>query len=102
MIISEENSKLSFCIDPKNHDELTNCLKSTYKIKNEYEIYNCTECNINYNLTYNKYTDTYFCRPMNEINQCSVLFCETCNNNNIFICEKCLSNYELNGLTDIV
>ena len=31
--ITEENSKLSFCINPKNYTELKDCIEASYKIK---------------------------------------------------------------------
>ena len=97
--ITEENSRVSYCIDPKNHDELKNCTEATYKIKNGKEIYNCIECNKNYILIFNKNTFTYYCQFNNAKTKCLVPYCKTCNIHDNYACDECSPDYELNGLT---
>ena len=99
VIVKEENSNVSFCIDPNYHKELKNCLEATYKIKNGKEVYNCTECNKNNVLTINRYTNSYYCASTNATTKCIVLYCKTCNPNDGYICEECLPDYEINELT---
>ena len=97
--ITEENSKLNFCINPENYAELKDCTEATYKIKNGEGIYNCTQCKKNYILTLNKYRNTYYCQSSNSTTKCIVLYCKTCNPHNGYICNECITNYEINSLT---
>ena len=97
--IIEENSKISYCISPKNYKELDNCIEALFKIKNGKVEYNCKECSKNYLLTKNKLTNKYYCQSMNATTKCIVLFCKTCNQFNGYICEECLPDYSINSLT---
>ena len=97
--ITEANSNISFCIDSKNLEELKNCNEATHKIKNFKDEYSCTLCNKNYILTLNKYTDTYYCQISNVTTKCLVLYCKKCNSYNGYICDECLPDYIVDGLT---
>ena len=94
--ITEENSQLSYCLDPLDNDAIKNCTEATYKIKDGEEVFSCTKCRENYHLTYNKLTDTYYCQGGQTLQKCLVLFCKACNPHDGYICNECIEDYELN------
>ena len=97
--ITEINKKLSFCFDPDEYDDLNNCEEATYRIKNGKEEFNCTKCNKYSIMIYNKNSGKYYCELSYEGKKCSVLFCKACKNSDIYYCEECITNYEVNILT---
>ena len=97
--ITEMNSKVSYCIELNNNDDLKNCKEATYKINNGKEIYNCTKCNKNYILTLNNYTNTYYCQSTSATKKCLALYCKTCNPYDSYTCDECIQGYEINYLT---
>ena len=97
--IYDKNSKLNYCLNPKEIDELKNCKEATYLIKNGKGEYSCTECIKNYVLIFNKYSSTFFCQFSNDRNKCLILYCKTCNTHDGYTCEECFPNYEKNILT---
>ena len=97
--ITEINSNISFCMAQYKNDALEYCSKATYKIDKGKEIYNCTECIKKYALTFNKVSKTYYCASTNATSKCLVLYCKNCNPNDGYICEECLPDYEVSGVT---
>ena len=97
--ITEENSKISYCINSRNHEELKDCTEATYQIKDGKEIYNCTECSKNYVLTLNRLNKAYYCQSSNATTSCIVLYCKTCDPNDGYVCNECLPDYEKDALT---
>ena len=73
--ITEEYSKLSYCLDYK--ESLGSCIEASYKIKDGKEIYNCTTCDKYNRLVYNRSSHTYYCEYTST--KCSVLYCQKCN-----------------------
>ena len=97
--ITERSSNASYCINPINHKELDNCTEANYRIKNGKGEYNCTKCNKNYILTYNKYSETYYCQFYGATTKCVVLYCKACNAFDGYKCEECLPDYVLNSIS---
>ena len=95
--ITEENSQISYCLDPLDNDEIKNCTEATYKIKDGEEVFSCTKCIENQALAYNKLTDTYYCHEGQTIQKCLVLFCKACNPYDGYICNECIADYEINS-----
>ena len=97
--ITEVNSNLSFCLIFNKLQELKNCTEATYEIINGKEIYNCTNCIKNNILTYNEKTGTNICQFSYTKTKCLVLYCKACNPNDVYTCDECFPDYEVNILT---
>ena len=99
--ITEEISNLSYCIFEKKHIDLENCREATFKFQNGIENYNCTECYTNYNLTLKAYNNKNYCKKFETKKkvECLILFCDTCEPNDGYICIKCLNDFVLNSAT---
>ena len=97
--ITEVNSNLSFCLIFNKLKELKNCTEATYEIINGKEIYNCTNCIKNNILTYNEKASTNICQFSYTKTKCSVLYCKACNPNDVYTCDECFPDYEVNILT---
>ncbi len=97
--ITERSSNASYCVNPIKHEELKYCTEANYRIKNGKGEYNCTECSKNYILTYNKYSETYYCQFSGATTKCVVLYCKTCNSYDGYKCEECLPDYVVNSIS---
>ena len=96
--ITEENTQISYCLDPFDNDAIENCSEAKYKIKDGEEVFNCTKCTQDHELSYNKLTDTFYCQTSQTlIQKCLVLFCKTCNPYDGYLCNECITDYEVNS-----
>ena len=50
-------------------------------------------------MKFNKYAGTYYCQFTNATTKCLVLYCKTCNPHDGYICDECLPEYGVDGLT---
>ena len=97
--ITDERTKLSYCIEDRAHDTIKNCKEATYKRKDGEDIYSCTKCIENYELKLNEKNNLYTCKEIIEDKgraQCLILYCEVCDYYNGYLCNECSENYALN------
>ena len=97
--VTDENSKVSFCLNTYKIGVLDFCTEATYKIEDGKEVFNCTQCFTNYVLALNRVSKTYYCRSTNATTRCTVLYCKNCDPNNGYNCEECLPDYEVNSVS---
>ena len=121
MKVNDSTIKNTYCFRARYY--YRNCTEATYYIKNGTEIFNCTKCIINNELTKieeilknNKYTyyneiqklnnsinisDYYLCAyKENSEEKCLVNFCQNCVSDMYYFCSNCISSeYEVNTLT---
>ncbi len=88
------NSKL----DPNCEKGIvTQYTKKSYNNDNQFidYVYKCTECKTNYKETFDEITNDLTCSPI----ECTISFCEECEENNVYSCKKCSEGYiNKNGL----
>jgi hypothetical protein len=121
MKVNDSMIKNNYCFRTQNY--YRNCSEATHYIKNGTEIFNCTNCIKNNELTrieemlkdekfaYNyeikklnnsiNISDYYLCSyQQNSEEKCLVNYCQKCESDNNHFCSDCISSeYELNNLT---
>ena len=67
------------------------------------EIYNCTKCYENYNLTLNEYDNKNYCKKFKTEKKmaCLILYCDICEPYDGYICKNCSNGFVLNLQQDV-
>jgi hypothetical protein len=96
--ITFESNNTVFCEKiPDYNTYLANCSEAI-KLEEDSKKYNCTKCFEGSLLTYDKNTDTYYCKYNSQ--KCEVKYCKKCQKDNNNFCEECsFHNYEPDLIT---
>ena len=98
--ISFKENNTAFCTSRYNYNSMGNCTEATMIIENGIEIFNCSKCIKDNNLTYHSDTNSYTCKYISYEKQCVIKYCRTCMRDNNYFCSECLpANFEVNPLT---
>ena len=102
LILDEYGMKKCLYSNSKFDNNCEKGIVTQYTKKGDYNdnqfidhLYKCTNCKSNYKEIYDNRTNTLTCSPI----ECTVSFCEVCEENDVYSCKKCSEGYiNMHGL----